>query len=307
METGKQSYEELSGVNAKTLLSRQLQDYMDIEKCNTSYELRYAIAYEAAIRNEDITNALHDYIQTENADSRTFLRIHGFTDEVILYYRMTHTEEFPPQINDAHAEGLASIDETDSAPAPNPYKLTPLCPKIDAAIINDTPLIQKSDGITKADIDNYSSFSMLLFEPRFIRPKLSPLTAKKFNIELNFELPESELLEYVSQLHKMYHKHNTPGTAELLSDMEFEKEPLTKANTIKYADMLYVYDFKKRFEHMFLTQQELYEKIRMDLAYTISKEDRKMLSNNTVRNYIITMQDIVENHGYLNFLTGIKP
>ena len=306
MKTEKQSYKEPSGINSRILLNRQASVYMDIERCSTSYELRYAIAYEAAIRNEDILNALHDYLKTKSDDSRKFLHLHGFTDEAIFYYRMSHTEEFPLQTNETPTKGLASVDARDNAPEPTPYKLAPLCPKTDAVIVNDTPLIQQSNGIVKADTSDHSSFSKLLFEPRFIRPKLSPPAIKKFNIELNFELPESELLEYVSQLYKLYRKYNAPGTMELLGDMEFEKEQLTKANTIKYADMLYAYDFMKRFKNMFSTQQELYEKIRMDLAYSIAEGDRKMLSNNTVRNYIATMKPIIEEHGYIQLLTGLE-
>jgi len=306
METEEQSYQELSGINAKTLLNRQLPEYMDIEKCSTSYELRYVLAYEAAIRNEDILSALHDYIKTESTTSRNFLYLHGFNEVAIFFYRMTHTEVFPIQANDTPTKGLSSVEARDSALKPTPYKLTPLCPKTDAVMVNDSPLKRGRGSIARANIDDYSSFNRLLFESRFIRPKLSPPAEKKFIVELNFELPESELQEYVLYLHKLYHSHSAPGTIELLADIELEKEQLKKANIIRYADMLYAYDFKKKFEKMFSKKQDLYEKIQMDLAYTSPKEESKILSPNTIRNYIITMRDIVENHGYRNFLTGIK-
>jgi len=278
---------------------------MDIERCKTSYELRYVIAYEAAIRNEEIANALYEYLANERADAKEALYKYGFTDESIFYYRLTHLEEFPVTKVDTHHQGLSSIEANDAS-SPSPYKIQPLCPKLDAVITNDTPLIRENDSITKADIDDYPSFSKLSLELQLIRPKLHPPAAKRFYVELNFELPESELTEYIVQLHKEYHKHHIPGAMELLGDISLNREQLTKANTMKYADMLYVYDYVNKFGDLYTTDKELHEKIGRDLAYSAHRDDKNMLSTNTIRNYRNAMTETVENFGFLSLLTGIE-
>ena len=296
---------EVSGVNSKTLLDRQDSVYQDIEHCKTSYELRYAFAYEAAIRNTRIKELLQECILSQNDACDTLKMNYGFTFEAVLYYRITHKELFPLQPNDNAATGLANLGDMETIE--HKYRLTPLYSDNESVILNDTAIQRKEETITKAHLEDYSDFQKLSFEPNFIRPKLLPAYAKRFYVELNMELPESELVEYIGHIHKIYHRCDVPGTTELLSDnIEYSSSKQTKANASKYADMLYVYDYVKKYADQFETDIEMHKKIADDLLYGLNDDTKKLHSTSTIWNYRQIMVDLVENEKFLVYLTGVE-
>ncbi len=107
METEQKAYNGTSGVDSRYRLDRTEPIYMDIESCNTSYELRYVVAYEAAIRNKEVKQLLGTCIKEHNCE---ILKLKfGFSDEAIFYYRITHRDLFSVAPGIKSKDGLASI------------------------------------------------------------------------------------------------------------------------------------------------------------------------------------------------------
>ena len=305
METEKKVSSELTGVNSEYLLDRQEIVYREIEDCKTSYELRYAMAYEAAIRNSAVLDALSICIL--EGDCVKLKQAFGFSDDAILYFRITHKNLFSVRSKDESGNGLSGISEMKHKYKKQPYKITPLCSKEDSIVINDVPLVRESNSISFATIENYAEFKALSLEANFKRPKLLPIKRKDFYVNLNFELPESELTEYVEWLYKIYHKEDIKSTLELLSDsFDFSENGQIKANSRKFADMLYVYDYAFKYGEEFDTGISLHEKIAQDLSYSSMRDDKDRPSTNTVRNYLERMTYLVETFGYMELLTGIE-
>jgi hypothetical protein len=226
-----------------------------------------------------VQKLLYACISLQNDACNVLKAKYGFTHDVFLYYRVTHKDLFPLKSDDGTATGLASLPDTEAIE--HRYKLTPLCSDKESVILNDTAIQRKEGTITKANLEDYSDFQKLSFEPNFIRPKLLPIYAKRFYVELNMELPESELVEYIGHIHKIYHRCDVPGATELLSDnIEYSSSKQTKANASKYADMLYVYDCVKKYADMFKTDIELHEKIANDLLYSLNDDTKEQLSTN---------------------------
>ncbi len=298
---------ELSGIDLKILHSREEPIYKEIEQCKTSYELRYVIAYEAAIRNQTIKELLNLCIIANDDESyRKLKSMYGFTDQVILYYRITHKDLFPIDDFDKKISGLSAIDINNNV-SPQPYVLTPLCSKGDTVVLNNTPIHIDNENIAVANISNYNDFEKLSLEYRLLRPKLTPVKAKSFFVELNFEIPVTELIEYIELLHKIYYKYDVPVAAELLEDkIEFLHDKQTRAVAKKYADKLYVYDYIQDYHQEYKTETELYKKIAHDLVYSIKSDDNPNPTTNTIRNYALEMKELIEECGYLTLLTGIK-
>ena len=305
METEKKVSSELTGVNSECLLDRQEMVYREIEDCKTSYELRYVMAYEAAIRNSAVYDALFSCILDK--DCAKLKQDFGFSDEAILYFHITHKDLFPVSAKDKGGNGLSSISEMEYEYRRQPYKITSLCSKEDSIVINDVPLVRDSNGVSIATIENYAEFKAVSLEANFKRPKLLPVKRKNFYVNLNFDLPESEMIEYVAWLYKVYHKEEIKSTMELLSDfLEFSDSHQIKANSRKFADMLYVYDYALMYGDAFETDIALHEKIANDIRYSDKRDDKAIPTTNTIRNYQIKMNYLVEERGYKEFLTGIE-
>ncbi len=150
---------------------------------------------------------------------------------------------------------------------------------------------------------NYSDFHKLSFEPNFIRPKLIPVSEKNFYVNLNFELPLSEIVEYVYYLQKIYKAKDVKSALELLSSsIEFTDVKQIKINCKKYADMFYAHDYAIKFGNEFKNEDEMYKKIAMDMGYSSGSD--KVVAENTIRTNISKMKSLVGDCGYLELLTG---
>ena len=208
---------------------------------------------------------------------------------------------------DKGGNGLSSISEMEYEYRRQPYKITPLCSKEDSIVINDVPLVRENNSISIGTIENYAEFKVVSLEANFKRPKLLPMKRKNFYVNLNFELPESELTEYIEWLYKLYHKEEIKGTVELLSDsFELSAARQTKANSRKFADMLYVYDYVLKYGDLFETDIALHKKIAIDIRYSDKRDDKGVPNAGTIRNYQIKINYLVEEFGYMELLTGIE-
>ena len=302
METEQKAYAGVNGVDSAYRLDRTESIYMDIETCKTSYELRYFVAYEAAIRNEEVQKLLGECIKEGNC--KKLKLIFGFSDEAIFYYRTTHRDLFPVVPGIKSKDGLASIspeqklDYTKEA-----FVLHPLCNEARAVIVNGKPIVSEDDKISKASMENYGDFHKLSFEPNFIRPKLIPISEKSFYVNINFELPTSEIVEYVKYLQKIYETKDVKNALELLSSsIELTDVKQIKTNCKKFADMFFAYDYAVQYGSAFKNEDEIHKKIAMDMAY--SSDSDEVLAENTIRTYISKMKSLVEGCGYLELLTG---
>ncbi len=307
METEQKVQSGMGGFDTNALLDRHSPIYDEIVACQTSYELRYFIAYEAAIRNVDVQKALASCIL--NHDCTQVKTIYGFSDDAILYYRLTHVDLFPPQNEEKKGiakQGLSSLKQAEHTYTKKPYSIKTV--KENSIILNETPIVVNEDNrISPASLSDYKEFKELILEGNFRRPKLQPIKKKDFYVELNFELPESEIIEYIGELYKLYHKESIKGTVELLSESDdFLHSKQTKANSRKFADMFYVYDCFVAYRERFDTENELHEKISLDLRYADKDDEASPLASTTIRNYQVRMVQLVEELGYLELLTGIK-
>lgn len=302
METEQKAYNGTSGVDSRYRLDRTEPIYMDIESCNTSYELRYVVAYEAAIRNKEVKQLLGTCIKEHNCE---ILKLKfGFSDEAIFYYRITHRDLFSVAPGIKSKDGLASISpEQKPDYTREAFVLHPICNKDHAVIVNGKPVVSEDDKISKASMTNYSDFHKLSFEPNFIRPKLIPVSEKNFYVNLNFELPLSEIVEYVYYLQKIYKAKDVKSALELLSSsIEFTDVKQIKINCKKYADMFYAHDYAIKFGNEFKNEDEMYKKIAMDMGYSSGSD--KVVAENTIRTNISKMKSLVGDCGYLELLTG---
>ena len=309
--------------DTRIILDRKSDIYQDIESCKTSYELRYVVAYEAAIRNEEARKLIEEYIKSRDKEKLSILENDfGITECVVFYYLIRNYNRILRQKSPSStasrkgAIGLGNIQPPQRQKTGQRHKLFSIY-KPDGSngiILNNTAIVMNSDGIQRASLEDIEIFQSLCLELDFKRPKLEPNPSKnlpinptkKFYIELNFELPESELKEYVEELSRLYSTGNIPGLSELLTDDEnaVASSGETRVNQKRYADMFYLYDHYKMSRELFPSDEKTYEKIALDLAY--SRGDDKELQTTTMRNYHKAMIDLIDKKGYFPIITGLR-
>ncbi len=309
--------------DTRIILDRKSDIYQDIESCKTSYELRYVVAYEAAIRNEEARKLIEEYLKSRDKEKLSILENDfGITEPVADYYfiynynRLLSQKSPSSTASSEGAIGLRSIQPLQRQITRKPYKLSPICKfKGTIGIISNNRAIVRSSGyIQRASSEHIKIFQQLALELNFKRPKLKPNPSKnlpvdpikRYYIELNFELPESELKEYIEELIRLYNTEKIPGLPELFTDEEsaVQSSGETKVNQKRYADMFYVYDHYKMSRELFPSDEKTYEKIALDLAY--SRGDDKELQTTTMRNYHKAMIDLIDKKGYFSIITGLR-
>jgi len=326
--------------DSKILLDRLNSTYTDFEKCQTAYELRYAVAYEAAIRNEAIQQALKRCLVDKKCeDAYKF----GFTWNTRLYYLIANLNllslkeklksfrwqssekklilldyqyqfiEFCKKFNDKNSSKFRLAKKKDQHVPPKtlPYKILTFPNGADTVIHNNRAGIRDNGKIRNADSKDYKKFTHLILEPKFIRPRLQPINKKTFYVDLNFELPKVELIDYVESLYDMYQQEEIPSPLEIFHLTEHENSGETTYKDVakhakKFGDMFFVYDYFRHYKDSYKSDSDLYEKINSDLIYSYTDNSRDPLANNTIRNYIKNMTKLSEELGYLELLTGTK-
>ncbi len=173
-------------------------------------------------------------------------------------------------------------------------------------MVNNSPIVIGEEGIRKAEDKESMSFDKISLELNLKRPKLTPLLSKTFYIELNLQLPESEILEYLELVKKEYDRENIKNNIEHFKKIRLAKKKLKKANSDKFADMLYIYDcYQKHNKTKFKSASEFYAYLSDALYHSYTREVRKDISRNTTETYIETMKEYIEDTKYLELLVGI--
>ncbi len=120
-----------------------------------------------------------------------------------------------------------------------------------------------------------------------------------FLVEIDFTQPLEEIQNYIQYLHKEYHNNSLPNIYDFLN---IKKNPtnqnwIYKTNhhkdfNILLADKLFIYDSIK----MGLTQKYIREEL-IKYHTKIKKISTDEISENTIREYLSDMLDLIENNG----------
>ena len=277
-------------------LKRSDRIYKEIESFE-DYELTNCIAYEMAIRNDEIIKFLKKRRQLEKKTKFTEDELLNLIDDKkLISYGFRYPNLF--YLMKRYNKNKVFF---------NRYEI--LGQQITRYINGEQKLYT-----------NYSKKEQLrdvevILEANFKRPKLIFENAKKAKVELNLSLPKNELIAYISKIKDDFDKDNSivKTPLELLGE-EFKKADtlvcndkgkcfdsraiLTKQQ--KMADMFYIYDALKEGFTQRKIQNEIYN------YYADNGIETKTMDAKTLKRYKEIAVDYIDNMRYKELVTGIK-
>ncbi|MFW2607793.1 hypothetical protein, partial [Aliarcobacter butzleri] len=209
-------------------------------------------------------------------------------------------------------------------------------------ILKQSFFTQGGWGVSGEFTKNYNSMDNLNsrvitdvnYKVEFQRPTLeNPYNDGRINLPpINYNLPLDELIDYVSQIKKEFHKVKTP--LELLSEeLNIKKQDFKNMSSKEWADNFYMYDyFRYSKEGTYTKYQKIQEYLTIYNGYKIEKTKLeykagtskskiikyevynalkknykgKKVSNYysiaTIKNRIKLMKELIENLKYLTLL-----
>lgn len=313
--------------NKNELPQRDSDIYTEIDDF-AEHELTYCIAYEMAIRNQEINQKIEEYLSKNNIIRSTDakykeLKKFGFSHSSLAYYHTCKSgmmkvlkmmEDQNLLKNIYHQDALIVKDEVIKEKKDEEF-ITIEKTSIPHIISTSEALYSVSADGTLNEItqENISSDYLPNIEYELARPKLKFKESKLFNVELNLNFSEHEQIKYIEKLVETYkNKSSSIKTYDDyfrsidLSNAELpngQKKPKAK----KYADWFYAYDY-----YMVAKQisndndNSILDDIKIELGFFYeTKED--VYSPVTFRKTIIpTMKKLIDEKEYKYLITGLK-
>ena len=305
-------------------LNRGDKQYTDVENFK-KYELTHCIAYEMAIRNDEVIKTVEAFVK-------------GYIKEYANQYKIVplSTLDYPNTIA-LYSQKLLN------------HMINPLQLHLEYHFFNDINKIisdikiESEDGVLfnegtdflffpskpreynrEHHVDNYDYKTQLKItehcivytihrydtvekwstimnrslEPIYSRPlNIDEREAKYRNIKLNMALPTKELEDFIKKAKEEYNSNQNDflSIEELLNGVS-EKENI-KLPQKRYADLLFCYDCHK----LGYTQAKIQNKI--DRYYEDKDPSSTTISTNTIKNYIKTAKQFIDNEKYKHLVT----
>lgn len=291
----------------KKSLKRSSNEYVEIENFK-DYELTNNIAYEMAIRNEEVKALIEEYDSLDEANKYE-------TKEELLEL-IINDKFMPPRQREIDYILREDFFITSQRRFNDPdFSKTILYPSLNGFILPpaDENLQYDDAWISSENITVASSFI-----PDFSRPFMLPPEKKDKRLPffLNLGLPLNELISFITEIKKNYdveHKkiitliealgnslESSDTKVNLVKSRKFDSMEVLKYK-IKIADMFFAYDAEKAGIRPSNYTSEIYE-------YHIEKDaDTKMtFSENTRYKYLDVAKEYIDNLRYKELVTGIK-
>ncbi len=197
--------------------------YKEIEGFE-DYERTQCIAYEMAIRNSEIEKLLGKFRESksDNKSIKQKLLEYGFNDIAILFF-------FHKDISSDIGEGIKIIADNSMVN----FKADWIDEEEAYAFDNKNEMVL----LTKSHLNPYQN---LIITHKIKRPKLTLPKIHEYKVNINFALPEKEILSYIKKIRDNIDlKNKTPLEKLISDDLLSSKLKLSKS----YADMFFAYDY----------------------------------------------------------------
>ena len=282
------------------LIYKEIEEFQD-------YELTNCIAYEMAIRNENISALVNKYLKKrfvfsyteEKNDDIELLKNYGFTLETMLMTEILKILKEDIKV----FSGLVSRNAT----YPNNILKNKINNNSYVYFEKDSFFSESFDDkntiVEKIDEKNIDKNFISSIRFSFRRPQLKFKKNKIFNTEINLNLSKDELIAYISKIKDNFDKDNSI----IKTPLELLGETLEKSNNNKtpkkpkalvYADWFYIYDYWKYEKTQGKTDKEIFVALEVEKNVPY-KEDM-------LRKIRDKMKYFIDDLGYKELITGVK-
>jgi len=311
-------------------LNRDDEQYLAVENFE-DYELTYCMAYEMAIRNDEVIKTIYSFYNNyviydihngfiaSTSDfkkcSEDSNKLMGFLlnplELYLSYHLFKNINEDIEKLNELYNEKDGSFPI---------HRLKNILYSPWDSYNDFREYIPNKKLIEQKFRKRYTSFiSHLVSEdnndefiihhnsitPNYSRP-LTPYFSdiKERNLKLNLSLPTNELVDFVQKLKKDYDRdHSFFGTVKELegeSLQEADKTDNVLSSQMKLADMLYLYDCLK------LGYSKAEIKVSISIYYRSKDIKTKSLHHATFTKYQKIMIDYIDNFKYKELVLGTR-
>lgn len=288
------------------LPQRDDSNYKEIEEFQ-DYELTNCIAYEMAIRNENISALVNKYLKKrfvfsyteEKNDDIELLKNYGFTLETMLMTEILKILKEDIKV----FSGLVSRNAT----YPNNILKNKINNNSYVYFEKDSFFSESFDDkntiVEKIDEKNIDKNFISSIRFSFRRPQLKFKKNKIFNTEINLNLSKDELIAYISKIKDNFDKDNsiikTPLEllGETLEKSDNKKTP-KKPKASVYADWFYIYDYWK--------YEKTLGKTDKDIFVALEVENNVPYKEDMIRKIRDKMKYFIDDLGYKELITGVK-
>lgn len=294
------------------LIYKEIEEFQD-------YELTNCIAYEMAIRNNQINMLIKNWRKKERIffkyceeyyktneinlnEVKISLDLEKITNDLINF-GFSEKNIFSLNIDKIgkNMENLHIIMIYPKSFMTEKDKPIYKNPKTREEFKENAEAENKNLGYGKFDENLNLSFPII--ETYIKRPKFSFRNMKKPLIDINLNLPKEELIAYISKIKDEYDKDNsiikTPLEllGETLEKSDKKKTP-KKPKASVYADWFYIYDYWKYDKALGKTDKDIFIALEVenDVPY---KEDM-------LRKIRDKMKYFIDDLGYKELITGVK-
>ena len=311
------------------VLNRDDKQYLAVEEFE-DYELTYCMAYEMAIRNDEVIKTIYsfynNYVNDDiydcfvldtndfkkcKEDSQKLMSFYLNPLSLYLDYHLfeninKHIEELKKEDiknnNDYFTHRLSWILFTPYSKPTNFKKYIP-----NKKLVEEKITKRYRSFISHLANEDKESFTINhnSITPKYSRP-LEPWfnEIKERNLVLNLALPTHELVDFITKLKKDYDRdHSFFKTVKELEGDSFEradKRDGRLSSQSKLADMLYIYDCLKIGYKKAKIRNKIYN------YYADKGIETKYLHNNTLNDYHQVISEYINDLKYKELILGIK-
>lgn len=220
--------------------------YKEIEEFK-DYELTYCVAYEMAIRNDEVKRLLEKVFvnkDSELGDSDTIKKLEdfGFTGEAMIFYILNNSSTCSSHMK--YQRGIKNQIKTDYLYSKNEGLYNEYL-----TVIDNKVFLEYEDGNIKSiSLSEMSNKARTDIRISFLRPRLFFKEAKNVSLHINLSLPHNELMKQMEEIIK--------NIKSVKSIYEFFNQDLCQINSAKptknypkrpkaeqLADMFFIYDY----------------------------------------------------------------
>lgn len=282
------------------LIYKEIEEFQD-------YELTNCVAYEMAIRNENISALVNKYLKKrfvfsyteEKNDDIELLKNYGFTLETMLMTEILKILKEDIKV----FSGLVSRNAT----YPNNILKNKINNNSYVYFEKDSFFSESFDDkntiVEKIDEKNIDKNFISSIRFSFRRPQLKFKKNKIFNTEINLNSSKDELIAYISKIKDNFDKDNsiikTPLEllGETLEKSDNKKTP-KKPKASVYADWFYIYDYWK--------YEKTQGKTDKDIFVALEIENNVPYKEDMLRKIRDKMKYFIDDLGYKELITGVK-
>ena len=282
------------------LIYKEIEEFQD-------YELTNCVAYEMAIRNENISALVNKYLKKrfvfsyteEKNDDIELLKNYGFTLETMLMTEILKILKEDIKV----FSGLVSRNAT----YPNNILKNKINNNSYVYFEKDSFFSESFDDkntiVEKIDEKNIDKNFISSIRFSFRRPQLKFKKNKIFNTEINLNSSKDELIAYISKIKDNFDKDNsiikTPLEllGETLEKSDNKKTP-KKPKASVYADWFYIYDYWK--------YEKTQGKTDKDIFVALEVENNVPYKEDMLRKIRDKMKYFIDDLGYKELITGVK-